>query len=75
MALSTESKLGDIMADPRYVVIFEKHCPGLSTNPMVKMALALSIKYLLAAPQAKGMGFTKDKVDALIAEINELPAA
>jgi hypothetical protein len=72
MTLSKESKLGDIMKDPRFVDIFEKHCPGLSTHPMINMAKTLSIKYLLAAPQAKGMGFTKDKVEAMIDEINKL---
>jgi hypothetical protein len=72
MAFTFDSKLGEIMADPRYVEIFEKYCPGLSKNPMVAMAKQLSIKYLLAAPQAKGMGFTKDKVEAMIDEINKL---
>lgn len=75
MALSFESKLGDIMADPRYVEIFDKYCPGLPKNPMVAMAKALTIKYLLAAPQAKGMGFTKDKVVAMFEEMNQLPPA
>ena len=75
MTINMDSKLGEIMSDPRYVAIFDKHCPGLSSNPMVAMAKQLSIKYLLAAPQAKGMGFTPDRVNAMIAEINEVPAA
>jgi hypothetical protein len=72
MALTTDSKLGELFADPRFVAIFDKHIPGLSSNPMVPMAKNLAIKYLLKQPQAKGLGFTADKVDLILAEINAL---
>jgi len=72
MALSYDSKLGDLMDNPDYKAIFDKHIPSLSSNPMVAMGKKLAIKYLLKQPQAKGLGFTLDKVDAIIAECNEL---
>ena len=72
MALTYDSKLGDLMDNPSYKAVFDKHIPGLSSNPMVAMGKKLAIKYLLKQPQAKGLGFTQEKVDAIIAECNEL---
>ncbi|MCL1895818.1 MAG: hypothetical protein FWG03_04650 [Clostridiales bacterium] len=72
MALSYDSKLGELMDNPDYKAIFDKHIPGLSSNPMVAMGKKLAIKYLLKQPQAKGLGFTQETVDAIIAECNEL---
>ena len=72
MPLTYDSTLGDLINNPEYLAIFDKHIPGLSSNPMVGMGKKLAIKYLLKQPQAKGLGFTQDKVDAIIAECNEL---
>jgi hypothetical protein len=72
MALTYDSKLGDLMNNPAYKAIFDKHIPNLSSNPMVAMGKKLAIKYLLKQPQAQGLGFTQEKVDAIIAECNEL---
>ena len=72
MSLSYDSTLGDLVSNPEYLVIFDKHIPGLSSNPMVKMGKKLAIKYLLKQPQAKGLGFTPEAVDAIIAECNAL---
>jgi len=72
MALTYDSKLGELMDNPEYKAIFDKHIPGLSSNPMVKMAKKLALKYLLKQRQAKGLGFTQEKVDVIIAECNEL---
>jgi hypothetical protein len=72
MALSYDSKLADLINNPDYKAIFDKHIPGLSSNPMVAMGKKLAIKYLMKQPQAKGMGFTQEKVDAIIEECNLL---
>ena len=72
MALSYESKLAELMDNPSYKEVFDKHIPGLSSNPMVAMGKKLAIKYLLKQPQAKGLGFTQEKVDAIIEECNAL---
>jgi len=74
MAISMDSKLGEIFEEPRFVEIFDKHFPGLSSHPMLSVAKELAIKYLLKQPQAKGLGFTQDKVEAIIDEINNLPS-
>lgn len=70
--LSYDSTLKDLVDNPVYKAVFDKHIPGLSSNPMVAMGKKLAIKYLLKQPQAKGLGFTQEKVDAIIAECNEL---
>ena len=72
MALDYDSTLGDLVSNPEYLAIFDKHIPGLSSNPMVKMGKKLAIKYLLKQPQAKGLGFTQEAVDAIIEECNAL---
>ena len=46
--------------------------PGLSSHPMLSIAKGLQIKYLLKQPQAKGLGFTKENVDAIIDACNKL---
>ena len=74
MAVTMDSKLGEIFNDPKFLEIFDKHIPGLSSNPMVSVAKNLAIKYLLKQPQAKGMGFTEEKVEAILEEINSLSA-
>jgi hypothetical protein len=72
MALSYDSTLADLVGNPDYKAIFDKHIPGLSSNPMVAMGKKLAIKYLLKQPQAKGLGFTKENVDLIIEECNQL---
>ena len=72
MALSYDSKLGDLLDNPNFKEIFDKHIPGLSSNSMVGMGKKLAIKYLMKQPQAKGLGFTQDKVDAILEECNAL---
>jgi len=72
MPISVESKLGEIFDNPRYVEIFEKQIPGLSSNPMVSIAKGLQIKYLLKQPQARGLGFTRENVEAIITACNQL---
>ncbi len=72
MAITMDSKLGDILDDPKFKEIFDKQIPGLSSNAMVGMGKKLAIKYLLKQPQAKGLGFTKENVDAIINACNDL---
>jgi hypothetical protein len=50
--------------------VLEKHVPGVSKNPMVSMASGMTIKSLLAMPQAQQYGVTEEKVRAVLDEIN-----
>lgn len=61
--------LGELLDDPAVVAIFDKHAPGLTSNPMLSMAKGMS------AGQAMGMAggmVSKDKLDAIRAEIEAL---
>lgn len=40
------TKLRDLMADARAVAILDRHLPGMTENPMIKMARALTLKDL-----------------------------
>jgi hypothetical protein len=73
MAYSLDSKLGDLLADPRVVAVLEKHLPGASKNPMIGMARGMTLKVILTFPQARQAGLTKELAEKVLAEANALP--
>ena len=38
MALTVDSKIGELLADEKAKAILDKHLPGFSTNPQIGMA-------------------------------------
>jgi hypothetical protein len=72
MNLTLDTTLGTILDDPRAKALLDKHFPGASSNPMIGMARGMSLKMITSMPQAAQMGFTKEKAEALLAEINLL---
>jgi len=52
------------------VKVFEKYAPGISKNPMISLAKGMTLKALLAMPQAKDAGVTPEMVTKVLAEIN-----
>jgi len=70
MAYTLDTKVGDILKDARAVKIFERYAPGVSKNPMLGLAKGMSLKSLLAMPQAKQAGITAEMVSKVLAEIN-----
>ena len=70
MAYSMDTKVGDILKDTRALEVLEKHVPGVSSNPMIGMASGMTIKSLLAMPQAQQYGITEEKVMKILEEIN-----
>ena len=70
MAYTLDTKVGDILKDARAVKIFERYAPGVSKNPMLGLAKGMSLKSLLAMPQAKQAGITEEMVSKVLAEIN-----
>lgn len=65
-----DTKVGDILDDTNAVEILEKHAPGVSNNPMIGFAKGMTLKSLLAMPQAKDAGITEEMVTKVLAEIN-----
>jgi len=70
MAYTLDTKVGDILKDTHAVEILERHAPGVSKNPMLGLAKGMTLKSLLAMPQAKQAGITEEMVSKVLAEIN-----
>ena len=65
-----DTTVGELLKDTHAVEVLEKHVPGVSTNPMIGMASGMTIKSLLAMPQARQYGVTEEKVRQVLEEIN-----
>ena len=70
MAYTLDTKVGEILKDSHAVEILERHAPGVSKNPMIGLAKGMTLKSLLAMPQAKQAGVTEEMVTKVLAEIN-----
>jgi hypothetical protein len=70
MAYTLDTKVGEILKDARAVKILERYAPGISKNPMIGLAKGMTLKSLLAMPQAKQAGVTEEMVVKVLAEIN-----
>jgi hypothetical protein len=67
-----DTKVGEILDDTNAVKILEKHVPGISKNPMIGLAKGMTLKAILAMPQAKQAGLTEAMVKQVLTEINAL---
>ena len=70
MAYTLDTKVGELLKDTHAVEVFEKHVPGVSKNPMIGMASGMTLRSLIAMPQAKQAGVTEEMVSQVLAEIN-----
>lgn len=71
MEFTLDTKFGTLLENPQAKAIIDKYLPGVSTNPMVAMVKGMTLKSILAMPQAKQLGLTKEKVEKVLAEINK----
>ncbi|MBN1535398.1 MAG: hypothetical protein JW908_01610 [Anaerolineales bacterium] len=71
MAITLDSTLGELLKDPQAKAVLDQYLPGASTNPMVTMAAGMSLKSIVAMPQAAQLGFTKEVAEQIIAEVNK----
>ncbi len=71
MEFTLETKLGTLLEHPEAKAILDKHLPGISTNPMIAMVKGMTLNMILAMPQAKQLGLTKEKAEKLLVEINQ----
>jgi hypothetical protein len=72
MPFSMESKLGDLLKDPKAVAILDKYVPGASKHPQIAIGRTLQLKTIVKLPQAEAIGFTQEKVEAILTECNQL---
>ena len=52
MAFSLDSKIKEIMKDPRASEVLEKYAPGSTKNPQMKLVGSLTLRKLASFPQA-----------------------
>lgn len=71
MAISSKSKLRDILADPRACAIVDKYMPGFATEKAAAMQPVMGMKFnmLMKFPQAAASDEAKQ---AMIAELDAL---
>lgn len=72
MKFTLDTQFGTLLDHPQAKTIIEKYLPGVSTNPMVGMVKGMTLKALLATPQAAQFGITKEKVESVLVEINKI---
>jgi hypothetical protein len=65
-----DTTVGELLKDTHAVEILERHVPGISHNPMLGLAKGMTLKSILAMPQAKQAGLTEDMVKQVLTEIN-----
>ncbi len=70
MAFTLDTTLGELLKEPQAKAIIDQYLPGLSSNPMLAMVQGMSLNAILEMPQAAQFGLTKEKVEAILAEIN-----
>lgn len=71
MAFTLNTTLGELLDNPQAKAVLDQQLPGVSSNPMVAMAKGMSLNMILSMPQAAQFGLTKEKAEALLAEVNK----
>jgi len=69
MALSVDSKLGDILGDEKGKAVLEKHMPGISTHPQLAMAKGMTLKQIAGMSQGQISQATIDAINKDLAAI------
>jgi len=72
MNFTLDSKLGELLDNPQAKAVLDQNFPGISTNPMIGMVKGMTLNNILAMPQAKQFGLTKEKVEAFLVEVNKV---
>jgi hypothetical protein len=66
---SIDSKMGDLLKDPKAVAILEEYYPGMSKDTRMKMVAAMTLKALSKFPQAAAIGKKIEEIDARLKAI------
>ena len=69
MALSVDSKIKDLIANPKAADIVEKYSPGFKTDKQMKMVYGMSLRGLSKFPQAKALAEKLDQINQELSEI------
>lgn len=71
MAFTLDTTVGQLLDNPQAKAVLDQYLPGVSSNPMIAMVRGMSLNMLLAMPQAAQLGMTREKAEAILAEINK----
>ncbi len=71
MVFTLDTTVGELLDNPQAKALLDQYLPGVSANPMIAMVRGMSLNMLLAMPQAAQLGITKEKAEAILAEINK----
>ena len=66
---SVDMKLKELMEIPEAVEILEKHIPGMTKSPQLKMGYGMTLRAIAKFPQAK---MPKETIDAIEADLQAL---
>lgn len=71
MAISSKSKLREILEDERAVAIIDEYIPGFVSNPELGPVAGMKMRVLLKFPQVQ---LTKEQVAEIIERLDALDA-
>ena len=71
MAISSKSKLSEILEDERAVAIIDEYIPGFVSNPELEPVKGMKMKTLLKFPQVE---CTTEQAKEIIARLDALDA-
>jgi hypothetical protein len=69
MAVTAESKIGVLLADEQAKAILEKHLPGMTGDPRLRMAMGMTLKQIMPLSQGK---ITLSKIEAISEDLTKL---
>lgn len=72
MAYTLDTTFGTLLDHPQAKAIIDKYLPGIMNNPMVGMVRGMTLNMILAMPMAAQLGLTKEKAEAMVAEVNKI---
>jgi hypothetical protein len=69
MIYSEQTRIRDLLNDPRAVAVLERHLPGATTHPQLHEALDMTLREVSYYPES---GLTPAKLQALVQDLAQL---
>lgn len=69
MAVTVGSTISVLLADGRAKAILEKHCPGMTSDPKLRMAMGMTLKQIMPLSQGR---ITASKLEAISEDLAKL---
>jgi hypothetical protein len=69
MALTIDSTIGTLLNNQQAKEILDKHCPGMTSDPRLKMAMGMTLKQIMPLSRGK---LTLSQIDAVKEELEKL---